>query len=474
MKRIDHGRDRTRKQKGSYLVLGAFVMTTLILTAGLGVDIARKFHLEQRAQDVADAASIAGARMLPNVAVARSTVVRYIQQAAGTGYVPWDSDVQIVVDTRQNNGTVGVLVTGAWDPIIMPAWLLGDPTYGVARYAIADMNWETTRVTVNFTDTFGRTPPSNFAIFVGDTLTSSALSGNSIFLNGKSHFNSSVTFSNHGQNISTDSITAASHTGGGGLATKLEAGVYTSPPVLDRASLVWDVTLDQNDAAQRAYYSVARPLLGANGQPVANVTCRWDGAQWVITASNNVTSALSGQTANWGVGVDVNIIGMASVHLPQGTSGGNQNFWLGSMQSTGRMLITSNNSEIRSVRPQDATLRDNPGLALSPGYTLAANQIALDNGGNALNVYGLVHTSGRVQWTGNMNNYNAGFEGTPGNYDAVGNGFIKGSVICGSLNSEGNNFKVYYDAGWSGVPPRIREPIQSPDRFSTPTVWLRR
>jgi hypothetical protein len=452
-----------------------------MLTAGLGVDIARKFHLEQKAQDVADSAAIAGARMLPDVNRARTTVITYIQQAAGTGYVPWDSDIQVVVDVPNNSGTVGVLVTGAWDPIIMPSWLLGSPTYGVARHAIADMNWDTTRSFGMNRDTAGSGIFGPWAIFVGDTSVSSAMNGNSIMLNGNSHFNDTVALSNHVQNVANGTFEAAAWTGTGGGITPT-TGQYIEPPTLKQDELVWDVVLDKNNPADITRYSGAgAPLLGANNQPVRDaagntINCRWDGTQFVIEAGNSTVSAgTSGQTAAWGAGIDINIIGAASFRLPYGSAGGGQCYWLGSIQTSERLLVTSNNSEIRTTKTSNGVPgKDNIGLGLSPGYTLGPNQIGLDNGGNALDIYGLVITPARVEWTGQMNNYNAGYEGTAGNYDCVGNGFIKGSLICGSLNSTGNNFKVYYDAGMQGGIPLNNPNYPSPIRYSTPTVWLRK
>ncbi len=260
-----------------------------------------------------------------------------------------------------------------------------------------------------------------------------------------------------------------------GIATVVSP--WEEIPVLDQSKLVWDVVLNENDAAQKAYYSTAKPLLALNGVAVPNTTCEWDGTKWVIESTGFVTSDIAGQTANWGAGIDLNIVGEAEMALPNG-SGSNsgltgQNYWLGSVQSTKKLEMTSNNCEIRTVNKAIAVPGlDNVGLAINPGTTLGPNEIGFDNGGNALNVYGLLYTLSNVLWTGNMNNYNAGNEGTAGAYNAVGNGFIKGSMVAGSLTSTGNNFKVYYDGDLAGPAPIANALSASPEQYSTPTVWL--
>jgi hypothetical protein len=89
-------------------------------------------------------------------------------------------------------------------------------------------------------------------------------------------------------------------------------------------------------------------------------------------------------------------------------------------------------------------------------------------------VYGVIYTPGRVSWEGNFNNYKANDEGTPSMYDASGNGFVKGSVICGSFVTNKQNFQVYYDAGLSNDLPLTNVPRNSPLRQSPATVWLRK
>lgn len=466
---------RNQREKGSYIVLAAFVLIVLMMTAALAVDISRKYQLEQTCQDVADAAALAGAAMLPNAELARTTCTTYIRQAAGnTWYTPRDSDVLIAVAKDNRSGTVGVLVRGSWDPLIMPDWLVGGILPNeVVRYSIAVMALDTSRQTWAGPGDLDSSPNGPYALFVGDTAIISSVLGNSLFLIGNAHFNDIVNISTHIQNMQIDGTfeVAPGSTGGGGI-TPVVSG-WEEFPALDRSELVWDVVLDENDAVQKAYYNTAKPLLASNGVAVPNTTAEWDGTKWIIESTGNVTSDLAGQAGAWGTGVDLNIIGAAEIDLPGSSGGGSQNYWLGSISSTKLMELTSNNAEIRTVNKATGIEGlDNIGLALSPGWTMGPGQLAFDNGGNALNVYGLMHTWGNVTWTGNMNNYNAGYEGTGGNYDAVGNGFIKGSLVAGSLTSTGNNFKVYYDGDLSGDAPITNAQSASPDQFGTPTVWL--
>jgi Flp pilus assembly protein TadG len=472
-------RVRRTDEAGSYLVLAAFILVALMLTGALAVDISRKYQIEQKAQDVADAAAMAGAALLPDAARAESIAVVYIQQAAGAWYIPQDSDIQIVVSTDNRAGTVGVLVRAAWDPIIMPAWLIGAPTYGVSRYAIAVMSWETSVTTYVSEDTFGNFPNGPWAIFVGDTSIASSTIGNSIKIIGNAHFNDTLTLSTHAQNSIEGTLDAVAFTGGGGI-TPVTGPILPKPAI--SSELYWDATLDENNAAQKAYYTVpspyrnnARQLLDPDGTPVPGVFVAWDPGnnKWLVYADygGNITTA--GNTAEWGNGFDLNIVGQADLALPNAAGGGSQLYWQGSIQSTKLVTVTTNNAELRTVQPGSGVEgRDNPSLAFNAGTTLGPNTPAFDNGGNAINVYGVLYTEGRLVWTGNMNNYNAGAQGSAGNYDAVGNGFIKGSVVAGSLFSSGNNFKVYYDGALSQDLPVINPIKPSLPQYSTPTVWL--
>jgi Flp pilus assembly protein TadG len=467
-------------ERGSYLVLAAFILVALIITGALAVDISRKYQIEQKAQDVADAAAMAGAALLPDAARAESIAVVYIQQSAGSWYIPDDSDIQIVVSANNRSGTVGVLVQAAWDPIIMPAWLIGNEVYGVSRYAIAVMSWETTVTTYTSIDTFGNFPGGPWAIFVGDTSIASSTIGNSIKIIGDAHFNDTLTLSTHAQNSIEGTLDAVSFTGGGGITPV--TGPVLSKPGLPNERLYWDATLDENNAAQTAYYTVAspyknnaRPLLDPFGTPVPNVTVAWDAgnSKWLVFADGGGNVTTAGNTAVWGNGFDLNIVGQADVALPNSSGGGAQLFWQGSIQTTKLITTTTNNGELRTVQPGQAVEgRDNPSLAFNAGTTLGPNTPAFDNGGNAINIYGVLYTEGRLVWTGNMNNYNAGNQGTEGAYDCVGNGFIKGSVVAGSLFSSGNNFKVYYDGPLTDDLPVVNPITPSLPQYSTPTVWL--
>jgi len=478
---------KTKKESGSYLVLAAFILVVLMVTAGLTVDISRKFMLEQTAQDVADSAALAGADMMPDSAKARQACIEYIQQHSA-GYVPYDSDIQITVSDEDRSGTVGVLVTGAWDPVIMPTWLVGNELYGITRYAIAVAAWDTSSKTIYGDGDLSNPPGGSYALFVGDTNVGSSLSGldgNNLYFKGDVHINGSITVSNSPQNTIVGSFEAGSSAGGGGIA--VQDGVAAEPwPEIDADKFVNDVYLDKDNPADIARYGGAgASLLGTNGQPVksasgVDVTCRWDGSKFIITTDNsNVTAASSSQTATWGNGVDVKVNGSLDINLPN-TQG---KYWLGSFQVSGTISVpaANNNTELHGLYADNADPnlvaiegKDNAGLAVYAGASYTADQTAIDIQGNQTCWYGTVYTPGRVNWGGNFNNYNANDEGTDGNYDASGNGFVKGSVICGSITSTNNNFQIYYDAALSDDFPITNSPQSSPPRYSTPTVWLQK
>lgn len=490
-------RTRIRKQEeGSYLVLAAFVLVVLMLASALAVDVSRKYSLEQNCQDVADAAAMAGANLLPDAVRAQMACSTYVQSVASGLYQLDDSAVQIRVDTSTRSCTIGVIVAGTWDPVLMPSWLLGDEQYRVMRYAVAVMHWDTAATTFTGPDTFGNLPGGPWALFVGDTATASSSLGNSIHIIGEVHTNDAIALSTSPQNAIVGGTfeVAAGSSGGGGITPVVS--LYEVPPKIDNSGFVFDVTLNEGSAADIAQYSVGvvnnratwNNLLALNGQPVPNTKCFWDGTKFLLDCNSFVTPAAGAtdQTAAWGRGIDVNVIGEVSVAFPNGNGGvlppdntsspgNNQNYWIGSFQTTKKLTVTSNNSELRCVKSSIAVAgKDNPGMAFNVGTSFQPGTVGFDNGGNAFDIYGVLNTPGTLQWTGNMNNYSAGAEGTPGNYDISGNnGFIKGSVICGALsNSLGNNFKIYYDGVLAPVVPVLNPYLTFPPRFSTPTVWL--
>ncbi len=487
----------TRNERGSYLVLAAFIMVVLIVVAGLAVDISRKFTLEQKCQDVADAAAMAGAAFLPNDIRARVAAETYIQQAAGKWYEPRDTDIQIVVDTAHASCTIGVLVKGTWDPVLMPDWLVGGASYGVARYAIAVMRWETTATTILGNGTFPNGPGGPYALFVGDTeAITSGTTGNNAWIDGSAHFNHAAQIQWMDITNGTMEVPAGSTINAGKWTGSLDAAAgYEAPPQINAAALVYDVLLDQTNANQAAYYAAGVtknlvrpgpdgsygtgddiPIKHANG---TNVTAQWTGTKWIVTTVNSqVRGSAGGLNTGIGAGVDLKINGSVDFNIPNAAG----NYWEGSVQCSGKFFVNANNTELRCVLPAAAVSgQDNPGLGIYCGYGLPDNSLAFDNRENATNIYGVIYCEGTLRWDGNVSNPSSSNPASPpGTYTTVGNGFVQGSVYCDDMNlaagggSTGNNFKVFYDGVIAGGVPITNAPQSSPPRYSTPTVWLQK
>lgn len=479
-----------RRQEGSYLVLAAFVLVMLLLAALLGVDIARKYRLEQLAQDVADAAAVAGALALPDVPKSRTVVERYIQQVAGNWYQPDTvNDIQIAVAPDNSSGTVGVLVKGMWTAQFMPRWLGNtDSTYAISRYAIAvmKMTWESETTAGPYKDgNFG-----DYALFLGDTTLSSHFDGNGMWTIGSAHLNACADVSPPpAQYPDIDSGTFEAQcfdNGGVDGATEVPTN-YIEPPIVDPGQFVADVTLDKNDPAVTAYYTGRAPLVLDNGPDGLygtaddithpNVDVEYFPAgnpDWKITThpnNMNITGTDVGGV-NIGNGLDINVVGDLDLEGPQGGGGpATQKYWYGSFVVSGKFTNLTNNSEIRAVREDLAVDgKDNPGLAIHSGSALSENDVTFTDNGKALNVYGLLYTKGIAEWNGTMSNESSSDPGSSGGYDADGNGFVKGALYAHGLDVNGTNFKVWYDEGLIKGPDA--ENSQSPLRPSLPRVAL--
>ncbi len=476
-------------QRGNYLILGAFGLVILLMAAALAVDVSRKFSLEQKAQDVADAAALAGAQQLPNVALARLQCTTYIQSAAGSWYVPPDTDITIFVSDDNRSGSVAVVVRGSWDPVLLPAWLFGDENYDISRFAIAAMTLETS-VKVTYENGTLDSPPSGpYALFIGDTDAGSSQFGepgaNQITIVGNAHFNHCADIG--GQNhVDSQGVFEAQCLEGD--VAELEgqkdgSSPYAVPPILNAAAMVSDILLDISVGAQAAYYTLNtyKPLLAKNGSVVymddgsSPVEAKWDGSQWTVRTGNKTVAPNAGFNTGMGNGIDLEVAGDLVLELPNSAG----KFWQGSVRSTGKMSMGANNSEIRCVQKGDAVAGlDNAGLALHSGSGLPDNSLAFDNAGNAVNVYGVLYVEGSLLWTGNMSA--AGTIGTPGDYNATGNGFIKGMVYADDLSPAnggglgGNNLKIYYDAEMISGLEITNAVTRTPPKYSNPTVWLMR
>lgn len=477
-----------KSEQGSYLVLGAFVMVALLIVTSLGVDLSRKYRLEQQAQDVADAAAMAGAAMLPDQAAAKQAAVRYILQHSGPDYVgamDQDEDIQVSVTANNLSGTVGVIVYGSWDPIFMPGWLSGAENHGIGRYAIAVNKRQVT----GFDD-----PSTGYAMFLGEPCASS-MSGNSFQIIGDAHINNEITFSTNNQSNIIGTLEAGTSHGEENITITGgtdEPTAQITMPTLDQINqLRWpryyDVRLDTTISNQSTYYSgAAVPIVvnpGGDGlygtgddQLLADVTgnnsimaqytdADGDGIpEWTMSTSNQSVTAAN--NSNIGTGVDVYIAGHASIELPNSNAGGSQSFWKGSFHSTHTMtIVNSNNSEVRATSLAEAVPGlDNHNLALASATSMPPGcNVTLSTNGNAVNAYGLVYTTGRLDWDGNMSNYNSGNEGTSGDFNTVGNGFIKGAIYAAAITNTKNNMKIYYDQILAN---------QEPPRQSTPDVAL--
>jgi hypothetical protein len=485
-------------------------MVVLIIVAGLAVDVSRKFALEQKCQDVADAAALAGANSAPNAVTAKQAAVAYIQQSGGLWYAPADTDIQIVVSANNKSCTVGAIVRGVWDPVIMPDWLVGGDQYSVARYAIAISQWETSSVRTSGAGILSNAPGGPYALFVGETnpVVTNTVTGNGIAIIGSAHFNSEVrTTGNPVQapTISNGVFEAPDITGSIQGATEIPTDILDRP-YIDVNSLVFDVLLDQTNSNQAAYYTAGDevnmvrpgtdglygtaddiPILATDG---TNVRVEYlGGNKW------DVTTVSSGKTIdasnNFGIGAGVDVRVRGDLDLGQGAG----MTWTGSLQAVridgtsnyGVVSLQSNSLEFRAVLPSAAVAGlDNPSLAIHAGQGSPEwDQLAFNNNGNMVRVYGVLYAQGTLAWTGNMANAPAA-PGPAGSYSYIGSNpnssFVKGSIIAGDLDSSGggtggisgNNVNIWYDGDLAGGLPITNAQTLSPEQYSTPTVWLHR
>lgn len=452
------------QEEGSYLVMGAFVLVALMITAGLAVDISRKYALEQRLQDVADAAAKAGALQLPDLSAARYACTTYIEQAVGTGgwYTHADSDVKVYISADNKSGTCGVIVHGAWDPIIMPAWLVGDNENHVARYAIALM-----AATSGDTGSYPTIPPTGLGeltLIVGDTDVSCGtdleadLPGNNITIVGGTQINH--TFDLTGAtgevdfeeiDVSGSMINIAAAEGGqsshGTVTTDVDP--ITIP---DIPNPTVDCTLDISDPTVLARYPVANtdyPLLEDDGTPVladngSPVTIRRDatGETWSITGPANRRITSTGNS--FGNGFDLKVVG--NLELATGTIDGID----GCIWTTGDLYLTAgNNSDYNATS-------DNPGVVM---WVQGDMRVDCNNSGES--IYGLVKVDGNFSMTGNGSNNTT---------------LIRGALWAGTIDADcgggitGQNFGITGDADVLDD-VQIIDPTYNPLR-STPTVWL--
>lgn len=491
-------------QRGSYLVMAAFILVVLMIVGALAVDVARKYRLEQIAQDVADAAALAGAAQLPDEEAGRLAAMRYIQQFGTDSYVPSPTDIQITVSPDNQSGTCGVIVYGAWDAIFMPMWLTGDPQYGISRYAVAVSFRELTSETRYMPGDFSNAPTGPYALFVGDSNTaiSSDVTGNSMQIIGGAHFNHAANFSSsNGSEILGGTLEATSLSGSVAGTMQVPTG-YEEPPTIDRSKLVSDVTLDISQSNQAAYYQAGvevelhRP--GADGLygtaddiPVRQndgsaIKVTYQGGNiWNLSLASHNVGVGATNNAGVGNGLDLSVVGDLNAEIPGSNAGGDQINWIGSIVCSGRFTNDNgsggNNSEIRAVTKANAAAGlDNAGIAVYSGYSNPGG-LTFDNGGNALNIYGLLSTDGTLLWTGNMSNPSSssptGGTGTAP-YDAVGNGFIKGAVVCRTFDTnqgggvQGNNVKIWYDGTLTQGPPITDALVVTPPRYSSPRITL--
>lgn len=510
-----------RDESGAaYLIIAVFAVLILFIAGALGVDLVTKYRLEQMAQDVADHAAMAGAARLPDTSMARDAATKIIQGYATQFYVPDTEHIQVSVSADNTAGTVGVIIYGAWDAAFMPKWITGDPTYGISRYAIATMAMTWTRDTM--AGDFENAPGGPVALFIGDPTCAASVVGNNDVIYGTAHTNSCITVGDGvndptlvGGQFKYDQTLAACITlnlaaAGGGSS----ASTYQEMPEPDEANLATDVSIDEDNAAWTSYYDATLypggfdgPELviadddGAPGNGSAgeiehpNIKLKWMGAgadpEWKVVMDNaNITGATVGGV-DFGNALDLYIDGSASVSFPSGSGcAGEQCYFMGSVRSTEKLTTSRSNSEIRAITetgtvdedgdafPAAVPGKDNADLAIYAGTEVSSCNIGFSNGGNTVNIYGLVFVPGRTTWTGNMNVSNAPpAPGDPGEYDlsnAVPSiaGFIKGALYTGSVSSTGNNFKIYGDQSLVDDPPILN--AVTPLRPSSPTVALKR
>lgn len=511
---------RSDERGAAYLIMAAFITVLLIIVGALGVDIANKYRLEQMAQDVADHAAMAGAAHLPVEPMAREAAIKIIQGYAGIYYDPETTHIQVTVSADNSAGTVGVIVFGGWNAGMMPTWITGDPDYGISRYAIATMarTWTTDTVPGDLDDA----PGGNYALFLGNPACNSVMDGGNNVIIGDAHVNGCANVNGPSNPSDPDFIAGEfeydplqpgcvpAYPGAIDLADgdpPPASDKYRAMPAVDTATFHADVTLDEGNAVQTAWYATAKDLIlsyGGDGAPGGgddvvhpDVDAQFTGGAWVLTSPNDIVNgsvAVPNEAAdvtaiNIGAGLDISVIGALSLGMPGGSGCGGQCYWYGSVMSTKKMTLTGNNVEIRALTetgtldedlasyPAAVSGLDNEGFALLGGTKLSGCVDGFDNGGNAFDVYGLVYTPVNLVWSGTMSTYSAvDGMGVLGRYDisnpptSQANGFVKGSIIAGSITSTGNKLKVFYDASVADDIPITN--ANTPLRPGSPTVSL--
>lgn len=474
-------------EKGSYLVLGAFVLVALLIVAGLAVDVSRKYQLEQRAQDVADAAAQAGAQFVLNAGAAETAAISYVQQAAGSWYMPRETDVWVqtntVLATSTSYCTVGVMVRGTWDPIIMPAWLFGDPEMQITRYAIAIGS--VTGGTAAGSLTAGDLGIGDVAFFIGDTAPGGGnpscggsyiaqISGNNIDVTGKVQINQNLNY-NGSDFVTIGQVNVAGSITGDPANVTATGGIVQGAPVvelpkIDESKLKVDVVLDINIPGAMAYYGGGAdvPLKGAGTNGVfgdaddsfvyadngAAVTAKYAGTDgfghqlWEINGPNNrrITAAAN---PGFGEGVDIKVVGDLQYKALDGQEG--------LLWTTGALAISQNNADYNATA-------DNPGLVLYSGEPgdPTKESLLVNSNYSQESFYGLVYANGNAKLNGNASN---------NTHTIVGGLWAKrlDQDCAGAIN--GNNWGILGDITLLRDIPILGAPAAA--KISSPTVYLK-
>ncbi len=491
--RNQHGL-RRKRQRGSYLVLAAFVLVVLMLASGLAVDVSRKFSLEQNCQDIADAAAMAGANMLPDAARARLACSTYIQtfmSAANGQYVLETNAIQIRVDTATRSCTIGVIISGTWDPVLMPTWLLGDERYQTSRYSIAVMAWDTIGG-----GTIGATIDDRgldtMAFFIGDTYSvannpqcgggyEADISGQNFSVHGASQINHDLNV--NGANAEFDGQVNVVGTSTAPGATFSPAVTTSAPivamPKLDESKMNVDINLDINDPDVAAYFplNVAKSLvaggtdgrIGVGGDDITikasnsacnnqtDVTVTYTGTvaghqQWSISTGNNLRINSACFASGLGNGLDLKVNGDVVMTSGDGMDG---------------FIWTTGSLELQGTMNADFNMtQDNPGLCVYtgppadptlPSFLCSANL-------SQQSFIGLLYIDGNCKFNGNGSN----------NEDTILGGLWAKRIDddC-SAGLFGNNWGITGDPSKIGDIPLV--PLSSePVRNAAPNVWLAR
>lgn len=473
-----------RNSEGSYLVLGEFMLIALLMTGGLAVDIARKYQLEQRAQDVADAAAKAGALMLPDEAAARMAATAYIQQSAGQWYIPRDSDILIVISADNRTGTCGVIVRGAWDLIVMPSWLVGDNTYEVARHAVALM-----------VSTGGASPKNptlpqggfgQFTLIVGDTIPpvgstcgslEADIPGNNFtMIDGGTQINHIFDLSGAGGQVRFDDVNAVGTIVNQGAID--HSGTVTTPAAVVEIPEIpdpnTDCILDITNPTVAARYpedvitdlhdDTGNIVTTDEGYPVQvlyNGLDAYGHQQWKIVGPANQT--ISGTNNSFGAGFDLKVVGDLQIAACNAD---------GSLQGQGQATIdgihgcvwTTGSLQIRSNNSDYVATADNPGVVIYTGLpgNVNAPSFWIEANMSQQSIIGLVKVQGTFLMTGNGSN------NVP---------LIKGALWTGRMDRDcgggilGNNFGIEANGDVLSL-VAIIDSENTPMR-STPMVWLK-